>query len=397
MPFKPTTTVTPKRSSASSDKTGRRDDRRGGARSSPRRRDQHRRHQRRPRDAARRPDAEPLGGARPGGVHCRADRHRHAQPGRTARPARARHSRDRNRPARRARSTGHVFLGEPSRAATDHRPAVHDLPRRRGASLDVSVRLQGSVSPNPTTGRLEVSFLDNPQLPFSELRLTLNGGEHAPLANPLGCSGTTAFNFSAYTGASIAGTTPFTASGCPGSIPVLARPEHGDSTHESRRVHQLHVQPHARRRQPVSAAPDDDAARGPGRRDPVGAAVRRTAGVPGHVPGHQPDRHGERHRRLGRRVSVQRTGVPDRPLQRRAVRPVDPGRGRRGAVRPRHARHARVDRRRPAQRARDRGRPRCRRSSRACRCACATSACSSTSRTSCSTRPTAARCRRTRR
>jgi hypothetical protein len=74
--------------------------------------------------------------------------------------------------------------------------------------------------PNPTTGRLEVNFLGNPQLPFSDLTLTLNGGPRSPLANPLSCGAAgTSFAFSAYTGASFGSSTPFAVSGCPASIP----------------------------------------------------------------------------------------------------------------------------------------------------------------------------------
>jgi hypothetical protein len=85
---------------------------------------------------------------------------------------------------------------------------------------DVSVRLEGQAAPDVTTGRLTVSFLGNPQLPFSDLTLTLNGGPRAPLANPLSCdAASTSFEFSAYTGASFADSTPFAVSGCPSSTP----------------------------------------------------------------------------------------------------------------------------------------------------------------------------------
>jgi hypothetical protein len=113
--------------------------------------------------------------------------------------------------------SGPVFLGSPSGAKITDPPFTIYLDAE--SSQGVSVRLQGSVSPNPMTGRLQVTFAKNPPLPFSELRLTLNGGDHAPLANPLGCGGLTEFNFSAYTGASAIGSTPFQASGCPASPP----------------------------------------------------------------------------------------------------------------------------------------------------------------------------------
>ncbi len=87
---------------------------------------------------------------------------------------------------------------------------------------DVSVRLEGQAVPNPTTGRLEVSFLGNPQLPFSDLTLTLNGGPRAPLANPLVCgSAPTEAMFSPYTTGILQALIPtsYTTTGCPSSIP----------------------------------------------------------------------------------------------------------------------------------------------------------------------------------
>src|ERR1700760_2650118 len=85
---------------------------------------------------------------------------------------------------------------------------------------DVSVRLEGQAVPDPATGRLTVSFLNNPQLPFSDLTLTMKGGPRSPLANPLSCAAaSTSFAFTAYTGGSFAATTPFGVSGCPASTP----------------------------------------------------------------------------------------------------------------------------------------------------------------------------------
>jgi hypothetical protein len=51
----------------------------------------------------------------------------------------------------------------------------------------VIVKLPGSVSANPATGRLEATFANNPQLPFSDLRLNFKTGQRAPLANPQAC------------------------------------------------------------------------------------------------------------------------------------------------------------------------------------------------------------------
>jgi hypothetical protein len=55
------------------------------------------------------------------------------------------------------------------------------------ARYGISVRLQGTVTPNEATGRLTTVFADNPQQPFSNLTLSFNGGALAPIANPLVC------------------------------------------------------------------------------------------------------------------------------------------------------------------------------------------------------------------
>lgn len=143
--------------------------------------------------------------------------------------------------------TGPVFLGGPAGKPIEDPPYTIYL-TASATGVDpktglegVSVRLQGTVTPNPETGRLEVSFANNPQLPFSELRLTLNGGEHAPLANPLTCDTmTTDFEFTPYTafaepggvpgGKTALGSTPFAASGCAASIPFSLSQSTADSS-----------------------------------------------------------------------------------------------------------------------------------------------------------------------
>jgi hypothetical protein len=120
---------------------------------------------------------------------------------------------------------GNVYLGAPEGTPITEPPYTIYIDAE--SVYGVSVRLQGSVDPNPATGRLEVSFLGNPQLPFSSLSLTSNGGPHAPLANPLACgSAETGFLFTPWTGAGAAeGSTPFTTDGngsggaCPSPIP----------------------------------------------------------------------------------------------------------------------------------------------------------------------------------
>ena len=45
----------------------------------------------------------------------------------------------------------------------------------------------GFVEANPATGQLTTKFLENPQTPFSELKIHLNGGPRAPIDNPATC------------------------------------------------------------------------------------------------------------------------------------------------------------------------------------------------------------------
>ncbi len=128
--------------------------------------------------------------------------------------------------------TGSVYLGSPSGGPiTDPPFTIYLVAENR--NLDVSVRLQGSVNPNAGTGRLEVTFANNPQLPFSELRLTLNGGAHAPLANPLACTPATSTDavFTPYTGGAAAlSSTPFHTTGCAPSLPFTLDQGTADSS-----------------------------------------------------------------------------------------------------------------------------------------------------------------------
>src|SRR5262249_45858547 len=69
---------------------------------------------------------------------------------------------------------GNVYLGKKNGQATIPGPPYLIFIDAE-SPYDVSVRLEGQAVPNPATGRLEVSFLGNPQLPFSDLLLKLNG------------------------------------------------------------------------------------------------------------------------------------------------------------------------------------------------------------------------------
>ena len=73
----------------------------------------------------------------------------------------------------------------------------------------VSIRLKGSVRPDPSTGQLTATFQSNPELPFDTFDVDLEDGPRAPLANPLDCGPKTASGVFA----PWSGTPPVTANG----------------------------------------------------------------------------------------------------------------------------------------------------------------------------------------
>jgi hypothetical protein len=114
--------------------------------------------------------------------------------------------------------TGSLYLAAPKGLPIGEPPFTVYLAAE--SIYAVSVKLEGKVEANRSTGRLEVSFVKNPQLPFSELKLKLNGGVYAPLANPLGCGpATTNSSFLPYSSTtSFASSSPFATTGCPASL-----------------------------------------------------------------------------------------------------------------------------------------------------------------------------------
>jgi hypothetical protein len=116
--------------------------------------------------------------------------------------------------------TGNVYLGAPSGEPIKGPPYTIYVDAE-SAKYGVSVRLQGQAKPDPSTGRLETVFLNNPQQPASEAVLKLKGGPQAPLANPLACSAANSEGlFTPFSGgAAHLSLSPFAASGCPSPLP----------------------------------------------------------------------------------------------------------------------------------------------------------------------------------
>jgi hypothetical protein len=78
---------------------------------------------------------------------------------------------------------GSVFL-----AAQGDNPFGSLLAMYIDAAADGAViKLPGRIAADPQTGQLTTTFDNNPQLPFSRLRLSLKGGPRAPLATPAAC------------------------------------------------------------------------------------------------------------------------------------------------------------------------------------------------------------------
>jgi hypothetical protein len=104
---------------------------------------------------------------------------------------------------------GNVYLGGPETGPIAGPPYVMYIDAE-SVRYGISVRLKGTVVPSETTGRLTITFANNPQQPFSDAVLRLDSGPLAPLANPLACgTASTETAFVPYIGA-FATTTPTT-------------------------------------------------------------------------------------------------------------------------------------------------------------------------------------------
>jgi hypothetical protein len=55
------------------------------------------------------------------------------------------------------------------------------------ADTGINIKAHGFVEANPATGQITTKFLENPQAPFSDLKIHLNGGPRASLDNPAVC------------------------------------------------------------------------------------------------------------------------------------------------------------------------------------------------------------------
>ena len=111
--------------------------------------------------------------------------------------------------------SGPVFLGAPENSKGEPE-AIKGPPYTiyldaESARYGAKVRIEGTVTPNSTTGQLEATFKDTsqtpnniPQAPFNEAILHFNGGAFAPIANPLKCeTGKVRSEFTPFSGSTI--------------------------------------------------------------------------------------------------------------------------------------------------------------------------------------------------
>jgi hypothetical protein len=117
---------------------------------------------------------------------------------------------------------GQIFLGTPdcdtcTPGDAQEGKLIRLLLQAQGSG--VTVKLEGSGAIDQQTGQLTATFDESPQLPFEQLKLTLDGGANAPLANGSACGVPLAARsqltpYSSETPAEPA-SEPFELSGCP--------------------------------------------------------------------------------------------------------------------------------------------------------------------------------------
>jgi hypothetical protein len=79
---------------------------------------------------------------------------------------------------------GFLYLGGPASGPVTEPPYTVYLTLE---GHGVQLKIKGTAVPDPVTGQLTTTFDDNPELPFSELRVQLNGGSRSTVANPSVC------------------------------------------------------------------------------------------------------------------------------------------------------------------------------------------------------------------
>jgi hypothetical protein len=123
---------------------------------------------------------------------------------------------------------GAIYLAEPNDPATPEQEnpfnslfAIYIVVEGSG----VTVKLPGKVSLDQASGQITTTFEDNPQLPFTELRVIFFGGPRSALANPSSCgSYTTEASFTSWGGQTVDLSDSFEITESPGGEPCAETP-----------------------------------------------------------------------------------------------------------------------------------------------------------------------------
>lgn len=104
--------------------------------------------------------------------------------------------------------TGGIFLGKPKsmNGPSGEMIRIFLIAQAQG----VTIKLEGKIATDPVTGRVRATFADNPQLPFSLLKLRFQGGPRAALTNPRTCgTHTTTAEITSWSGHTAVSTSSF--------------------------------------------------------------------------------------------------------------------------------------------------------------------------------------------
>jgi hypothetical protein len=83
--------------------------------------------------------------------------------------------------------TGEVVLGEPKSTNPTSGEMFRMFVVARNRERGLIAKIYGSAVASPKTGRLTATFANNPEVPFSDLRLSFKGGQRGLLATPPTC------------------------------------------------------------------------------------------------------------------------------------------------------------------------------------------------------------------
>jgi len=125
---------------------------------------------------------------------------------------------------------GHLYIAEPKcggagQAACSEASATNG--ELYGAYLEAEapeagaiVKIASELHADPHTGQLTVVFTESPQFPVSEVRLNVQGGQRAPLANPQACGAAqTSAALEPWSGGVVPAGWEYPVTGCPASTP----------------------------------------------------------------------------------------------------------------------------------------------------------------------------------